>query len=187
MKNTGDIARYVRFAEALEAKQRQSITTGAFYLKLILGVLFMSALVFALMQGCEARPAQAAEIQKDRKHLYGTASWYSVDSAIREGTCTDASHRRCLQANGRALNDTAYTAASWDYQMGTRLTVCLDEKCPRQSTHRMGIHCVPVVVRDRGPAKSLYRQGRILDLSRAAFAALAPLKTGIINITVEAI
>ena len=106
----------------------------------------------------------------------GTASWYNVESAIREGTCTDAKHRRCLQANGRPLQDEAFTAASWDYPFSTAL----------QITGPDGSH-VRCVVRDRGPARTLYRHGRILDLSRACFQALAPLAQGIVQVTVEAI
>ena len=43
---------------------------------------------------------------------------------------------------------------------------------------------VQVIVTDRGPAKCLYRQGRILDLSKAAFAKLAPLSQGVIQVEI---
>ena len=108
--------------------------------------------------------------------LTGTASYYTVQSAINEGTCTDAPHRRCLMANGRPLNDQAYTAAIWHLPFGTTLRVC-QEAIPQR--------CVDVRVTDRGPSLRLYRQGRLLDLSKQAYQALAPLKTGVFKGTVE--
>ncbi len=98
----------------------------------------------------------------------GTASYYTVASCRREGTSG-------IMANGRKLKDEDFTAASWNYRLGTALTVC-----PRDSTH-----CVHVTVTDRGPNRILYKSGRILDLSQAAFRALAPLKEGVIAVTVE--
>jgi rare lipoprotein A (peptidoglycan hydrolase) len=41
------------------------------------------------------------------------------------------------------------------------------------------------IVTDRGPAKRLYRKGRIVDLSVAAFKEIASLKQGIIEVKVE--
>ena len=99
----------------------------------------------------------------------GTASWYSAASCQREGTSG-------IMANGRRLDDEAYTAASWDYPFGTNLRVC----APVYRT------CADVEVTDRGPARGLYRRGRVLDLSRAAFLRLAPLSRGVIEVTVEA-
>ena len=78
-------------------------------------------------------------------------------------------------ANGRALEDEAFTAASWDYPFGSRLHVA------------HGTAHINVTVTDRGPARRLARQGRLLDLSQAAFQALAPLAQGIVQVTVEAI
>ena len=97
-----------------------------------------------------------------------TASWYSVESCQREGTSG-------IMANGRRLNDAEYTAASWDYPFGTMLEVT------NIKTGKM----VRVEVTDRGPARKLYRNGRILDLSRAAFAKIADLKEGVIPINIE--
>lgn len=121
----------------------------------------------------------------------GTASYYTVESAIREGTCTDPQQRRCLMANGRALDDKAFTAASWDFPLNSRITVCAGNGDDlRGADHdrqdrREGSHCVVCRITDRGPAKRLYRHGRILDFSQAAFQALAPLTQGIVQVTVE--
>jgi rare lipoprotein A len=75
-------------------------------------------------------------------------------------------------ANGKPFRAAALTCASWDYPLGTRLTV------------RRGTNVVSVLVTDRGPAKRLVAQGRRLDLSRAAFERLAPLSAGLIKVEV---
>ena len=99
-----------------------------------------------------------------------TASWYSVESCKREGTSG-------ICANGEVLDDEAYTCAVWDKKFGTKLKVTNLEN---------GLSVI-VKVTDRGPAKRLVRQGRTIDLSRAAFRAIANLKSGIIQIKVEVI
>ena len=100
----------------------------------------------------------------------GTASWYSVESCKREGTSG-------IMANGHALKDDALTAASWDYPFGSWLAVSTVTAQGLQRTVR-------VQVSDRGPSKRLYKSGRIIDLSKAAFLALAPLPQGVIPVTV---
>ena len=97
-----------------------------------------------------------------------TASWYSVDSCLREGGSG-------IMANGDPLNDSAFTAASWNYPFGTMVEV---QNINNGKT-------VLVEITDRGPAKSLYYQGRLIDLSKAAFQAIADLRTGVIPITVR--
>ena len=101
----------------------------------------------------------------------GTASYYTEASCKKEGTSG-------IMANGRRLDDEAFTAASWGYKFGTTLKVCRADRAISQP-------CVQVNVTDRGPAKHLYRQGRILDLSRAAFLRLAPLSQGIVQVSAE--
>lgn len=98
----------------------------------------------------------------------GTASYYTRASCLREGTSG-------ICANGEVLNDNDLTAASWFYRFGTILLV----------TNLSNGKQVKVRVNDRGPAKRLVRQGRVLDLSRAAFLALDKLSKGIINVKVE--
>ena len=99
-----------------------------------------------------------------------TASYYTVESCLREGTSG-------IMANGKALKDDDYTAASWDYSFKSRVKV----------TNVNNGKSVTVSITDRGPSRRLYRQGRVIDLSRAAFEKIASLKEGIIPVKIEEI
>lgn len=101
----------------------------------------------------------------------GYASWYSYESCRKEGT----SGR--FTASGKRFNENDYTCAIWDKKFGTMLKI----------TNLNSGASILVVVTDRGPAKRLARQGRIIDLSKAAFAKVADLRTGIIKVKVEEI
>lgn len=90
------------------------------------------------------------------------ASWYGE------------AHRGKLMANGKPFNPDARTAASWFYPLGTRLEVA------RGGTRTQ------VKVTDRGPAKRLLRT-RQLDLSRRAFADLAPIEWGLVRVRIRVI
>ena len=95
-------------------------------------------------------------------------SWYSIESVKREGTSG-------INADGSRFDDADYTAASWDFSLGSYLLV----------TNSANGKAIIVVVKDRGPAKRLYRRGRRLDLSRSAFKSLDSLSKGIIKVRVE--
>jgi rare lipoprotein A len=90
--------------------------------------------------------------------ITGKASWYG------EG------YRGKLMANGQRFDPDKFTCACWDYPLGTRLRV------------RNGLRWVIVEVTDRGPNLDL---GRTIDLSCAAFAKLASLRLGVINVIIE--
>ena len=96
-------------------------------------------------------------------HQTGTASWYGE------------AHRGKLMANGESFDPDKLTAASWLYPLGTKL---------RDTAERPGAieRSVTVTVCDRGPAKSLVRQRRIIDLSRAAFQSLADPDKGLVRV-----
>ena len=96
-------------------------------------------------------------------------SWYS-----RKECCT-ASNPNALMANGKPLNDAALTCANWDYEFGQKLKI----------TNKANGKHVVVTVTDRGPAKRLYWQGRMIDLSKAAFARIADLRAGVVDVIVE--
>ena len=93
------------------------------------------------------------------------ATWYS----------TKESHGR--MANGKVLDDHAYTAASWNYHLGQMVEV----------TNTKTGQVVRVRITDRGPAHQPSRQGVKIDLTRQAFQALAPLSQGKISVTIEAV
>lgn len=117
-------------------------------------LLGIGALLGLLFFWLTERPARAAGPRKL------TASWYGERERGR------------TMANGEKFNPDRYTCASWDYPLGTMLSVSANGKT------------VATVCTDRGPHKRLLKT-RQLDLSRAAFRALAPLKQGLVQVTVE--
>lgn len=84
----------------------------------------------------------------------GKASWYA------RGTTT---------ASGERFDPDGLSAAHRTLAFGTRLRVC----------RPAGEPCVGVVVNDRGPA---LWTGREIDLSRGAFATIAPLGAGVVDV-----
>lgn len=103
--------------------------------------------------------------------IVGFASWYSEESCRREfGKKWDG-----RMANNEIFDENAYTAAIWNYPFGTILKVTnLDNNLS-----------VQVVVKDRGPAKKLVKRGRIIDLSKSAFAKIADLREGLVKVKIE--
>ncbi|MBU1006513.1 MAG: septal ring lytic transglycosylase RlpA family protein [Candidatus Omnitrophica bacterium] len=97
----------------------------------------------------------------------GIASWYSEDDPGVLNTT----------ANMERFDDTKFTCAMWDIPINTILKVTNIEN-GRQ---------VFVRVNDRGPAKRLVREGRIIDLTKAAFSSLSDPETGLIQVSVEII
>lgn len=88
----------------------------------------------------------------------GTASFYA-----------EAHHGKAM-ANGQPFNMNAKTAAMWGVPFGTRYRVTASGKS------------VIVTITDRGPNRRL---GRLLDLSKAAFAELAPTSRGLVRVCIE--
>ena len=89
------------------------------------------------------------------------ASWYGEK------------HRGFLMANGQRFDPDKCTAASWLYELGTKVIVTHENRS------------VIVEITDRGPARLLVQEGRKIDLSRAAFAKLADLGLGLIDVTIR--
>jgi rare lipoprotein A len=89
------------------------------------------------------------------------ASWYGEK------------HRGLPMANGQGFNPDKLTAASWFFELGTKVVVT--------HAHRS----VVVEITDRGPARRLVNQGRKIDLSRTAFAKLADPDLGLIDVAVK--
>jgi rare lipoprotein A len=99
-------------------------------------------------------------------HKQGLASWYGEE------------HRGRLMANGKRFDPDRLTAASWFYPIGTRLRVTVKQNFGRW-------HSVDVTVTDRGPALELVRDGRIVDLARAAFRKIAHTDLGLVAVSVQ--
>ena len=78
-------------------------------------------------------------------------------------------------ANGDRFDSNAMTASTRVFPLGARVRVSVSD--PDRS--------VIVTVTDRGPAHSLVREGRIIDLAQAAFEHLAPSSLGLVPVTVE--
>lgn len=81
-------------------------------------------------------------------------------------------------ADGDKFDPDKMTAASWFYPLGTRVRVSVRSR-PQRS--------VLVTITDRGPAKRLVRQGRVIDLARAAFAQIARLQVGLVHVSIQPI
>lgn len=98
----------------------------------------------------------------------GIASWYGHEN-YPPGS---------LMANGEVFDEDKLVAASWDYDFGTKIKV----------TNIRNNKSVVVEITDRGPAKYLVKkEGRILDLSKAAFATIADLEQGLTEVQIEVI
>lgn len=112
-----------------------------------------------------ARPQIVSVEVLPQNSSMGKASWYSERSpGIRKRT-----------ANNEIFNDQAYTAAMWGVPFNQRIKV----------TNLDNGKSVVVRVNDRGPHKRYVRKGRVIDLSKQAFADIAPLKKGLIKVHLE--
>ncbi len=119
----------------------------------------LRSLAILLLSGASAVLANGAPAT-------GMASWYGE------------AHRGKPMANGKKFDPDKLTAASWYYPLGTKVRVTITE--PRHAPRS-----VLVAVTDRGPAKDLVQEGRIIDLARAAFKQLADLDLGLVTVRVQ--
>ena len=110
--------------------------------------------------------AAAGKVMAHLAPVSGTASWYGEE------------HRGRLMANGRKFNPDKLTAASWYYPLGSRVQVICNT--PGRATRS-----VVVTITDRGPAKDLVQNGRIIDLTRAAFRRLSEPNAGLVQVVVR--
>lgn len=100
-----------------------------------------------------------------------TTSWYSVESCKREGTSG------IWTASGEKFNENDMTCAMRNRDFGKHYKV----------TNLENGKSVIVKHNDFGPNKKLWNKGRRIDLSKAAFAAIADLKSGVVEVRVEEI
>ena len=95
-------------------------------------------------------------------------SWYSMESVLKAGDCG-------ITASGKKFNEEELTFACWHLDFGDRVRFFN----PKNGTS------VVATCNDRGPAKRLVKQGRLFDLSRAAFSEIANIKLGVIEVEWE--
>lgn len=110
-----------------------------------------------LWVSCCAAAGASQPLETTPEAIIGTASWYGE------------AYRGKRMANGARFNPDALTCATYRWPLGATLKV----------THEG--RSVMVIVTDRGPAIPL---GRLIDLSQAAFAQLAPLSRGLLRVQV---
>lgn len=124
--------------------------------------------IAVVLSGLVQVPDQAPEASlapSDQWSKVGTASWYSEqDPGIQP-----------LTASGEPFDDTQLTAAMWNVPMGS----CL------QIVNLKTLERITVRVNDRGPHPRLASAGRVIDLSRAAFAQFADLGDGLVPVSIE--
>ena len=94
---------------------------------------------------------------------HGKASWYGYEWTTG---------KRGTMANGKRFNPRAWSAATYDYPLGSMLLV----------TNTANGKRIAVMVTDRGPARRLHR---LIDLSEAAATALGYHKDGITTVSVR--
>jgi len=133
--------------------------------KLILFTLLTLSVTFLNEHTIHANLPNPYETWQQRNVKIGVASWYSKqDPGIRKHT-----------ANNEIFDDTELTAAMWDIPFNQKIKVTNLEN---------GLSVI-VRINDRGPHRRLVRQGRIIDLSKQAFATIASLGKGLIDIQLE--
>ena len=96
--------------------------------------------------------------------MKGVASWYGE------------AHRGKPMANGAPFDPDRLTAASWFFPLGAKVRVSVLSQTNRT---------IIVTITDRGPARRLVAQGRVIDLARAAFEQIAPTELGLIAVSIE--
>jgi len=95
----------------------------------------------------------------------GMASWYSEqDPGVLETT-----------ANMEAFDDSKFTCAMWGMPFNALLKV----------TNLENGKFVYVRVNDRGPAKRLVQEGRMIDLTKKAFSRINSLEKGLCQVQIE--
>ncbi len=98
-------------------------------------------------------------------YIEGVASWYSEASpGIRPTT-----------ANMEKFDHDRMTCAMWDIPFNTILEV----------TNVDNGKIVQVRVNDRGPAKRLTKEGRVIDLTKGAFSKIDSLDKGLTRVKIR--
>jgi rare lipoprotein A len=100
----------------------------------------------------------------------GVATYYTKKSCQREGTSG------IWTASGERYDERALTCAMRDKALFGKYINVINTENGKS---------VVVRVNDFGPNKKLFQEGRIIDLSKQAFHAIADLNKGIIEVKIE--
>jgi rare lipoprotein A (peptidoglycan hydrolase) len=152
---------YFKYSSLVDSDTRQKFNSRVKQITRILN----KAVVIVLFLVLTSSVARAEQLK---------ASWYSTESLKKEGTWK---YSKGVMANGKAFNDQCFTCASWDYPLGSILRIQHMDIYGRSRT-------VSVRVCDRTARRF---KGERIDLSKGAFAAIAPLKSGLVPVIVEVI
>ena len=126
-----------------------------------LNILFAASVLLVLNFG----GVEAISTAQDAIFRAGEASWYSeLDSGILLTT-----------ANMEIFSDKKLTCAIWGVPFNTLIKV----------TNVENGKSITVRVNDRGPAKRLVRDGRVIDLTKSAFSRLADTAKGLVRVELE--
>ena len=121
--------------------------------------------IIVLLMISHATSDEASVINPDSMTWVGHASWYSRQSpGIHKHT-----------ANNEIFDDQDMTCAIWGVPFNQKIKV----------TNIDTSRSIIVRVNDRGPHRRYVNQGRIIDLTKAAFHELSPLKKGLIRVSLE--
>jgi rare lipoprotein A len=135
---------------------------------LVFGCFVTLLCVFGWDKNMEARPAlslQDEQVWSVRAMRTGKASWYSrYDPGIKTHT-----------ANNEVFDDEQMTCAMWGVPFNQMVRV----------TNLSNGKSIVLRVNDRGPGERFVRQGRVIDLTKAAFEAIGSTEDGLIEVLVE--
>jgi len=107
---------------------------------------------------------------KKRYPTKGIATYYTKESCQREG------NSGIWTASGERYNEHAFTCAMHDKTLFGKYINVINTENGKS---------VLVRVNDFGPNKKLFKQGRIIDLSKKAFHTIADLDKGTIEVEIE--
>jgi len=119
---------------------------------------YLVLLLLAFVTACSSTPKQGASPWSGYTER-GEASYYAMKYQFRK------------TASGERFNQLGNTAAHKQLPFGSRVKV----------TNVSNGESVTVRINDRGP----FIEGRIIDLSRSAFAEIADTRLGVIDVEIE--
>lgn len=123
--------------------------------------LIISLAVLLCLEGCAGHSQYKSQPDLYDYNETGKASYYSMKYQFRK------------TASGARFNNYAMTAAHRKLPFGTRVAV----------TNSRNGKTVVVTINDRGP----FVEGRIIDLTRSAFAKIENLEKGITDVSIKVV